>query len=153
METAEITSADKANMVREYEAHTQGTCDTHAFNPFCPSVVYTDGAKYVADSCQAHWLLDLIASHQPEIKRKHPRGYVFQVWELRREEAMGAAGEDRWVAQAWSDTPHKSTSLARQAFPYSDFPRELLPFTSLWVEYTANADGNEVAVILLGAEH
>lgn len=100
----------------------------HAFG----GMLYTSGVKFTADLFGAHWLIDLIASHQPNIKRKLQRLGLrdFQVWRLHK---VGD-GED-WSAEAWSDAPGESGGLlARQVFGYSDFPAELLPFLDFWVE-------------------
>ncbi|MCT7957234.1 DUF6876 family protein [Laspinema palackyanum] len=44
---------------------------------------YTDGVKYLADAAQAYWLIDAIASYQPD---KRVRGDEmlrhFQIWQL-----------------------------------------------------------------------
>ncbi len=44
------------------------------------AVLFTDGAKYVADTAGAYWLLDEIALIQPYDKRVS--GEEFQVWTL-----------------------------------------------------------------------
>lgn len=44
--------------------------------------VYTDGAKYLADSGGAYWLLDAIASYQPKLL-KDPMLQRFQHWILK----------------------------------------------------------------------
>ena len=49
----------------------------HALNP---KVLFTDGAKYVADTAGAYWLLDEIALIQPYDKRVAAE--EFQVWTL-----------------------------------------------------------------------
>lgn len=49
----------------------------HALNP---NVLFTDGAKYVADEGGAYWLLDLIALAQRF--KKHVAAAPFQVWKL-----------------------------------------------------------------------
>src|SRR5882672_7220245 len=49
----------------------------HALNR---AVLFTDGAKYVADTCGAYWLLDEIALLQRFEKRV--AGEEFQVWTL-----------------------------------------------------------------------
>ena len=49
----------------------------HAINR---NVLFTDGAKYVADEGGAYWLLDEIALAQGH--RKQFRGQPFQVWKL-----------------------------------------------------------------------
>jgi hypothetical protein len=43
-------------------------------------ILFTDGAKYVADEAGAHWLLDIIAVSQLHDKRL--RRQPFQVWGL-----------------------------------------------------------------------
>jgi hypothetical protein len=50
----------------------------HAINR---KVLYTDGAKYVAECAGAYWLLDEIALIQPHDKRIASEG--FQLWKLR----------------------------------------------------------------------
>jgi hypothetical protein len=49
----------------------------HGLNP---TVLFTDGAKYVADTAGAYWLLDKIALIQPYNKRVAAE--AFQVWTL-----------------------------------------------------------------------
>lgn len=44
------------------------------------AVIFTDGAKYVADTAGAYWLLDEIAIIQPYNKRVASE--AFQVWKL-----------------------------------------------------------------------
>ncbi len=44
------------------------------------AILYTDGAKYVADQCGTYWLLDEIALAQRYDKRV--AGEAFQVWTL-----------------------------------------------------------------------
>ena len=43
--------------------------------------VYTDGVKYVADNGSSHWLIDAIASYQPQLL-KEPTLQEFQHWKL-----------------------------------------------------------------------
>lgn len=118
--------SEKGERVREYCAQTTGTDEWHKN---WLGLVYTDGIQYVAETCKAHWLIDLVASWQPDIARKHQADACFQVWRL--EHIKG----DEWLIEAWSDTPRSegSTRLARQKIPYSDFPEDLAPF-EFWVE-------------------
>lgn len=93
---------------------------------------FTSGVKFVADTCGAYWLTDLIASWQPDIRKRHPAHADFQVWVL--SEWPGRQGSA--VIESWSDKPgleHGSTRLARQEIGCTDFPADLLPFM-LWVE-------------------
>lgn len=43
---------------------------------------YTEGVKFLADRGNAHWLLDAIASHQPNLLRQNPMLADFQSWKL-----------------------------------------------------------------------
>jgi len=49
-------------------------------HPFVRQVLFTDGAKYVADQAQAYWLLDEIAFAQRA--EKAVAAEEFQVWKL-----------------------------------------------------------------------
>lgn len=120
--------------VREYEAHTQGTQEWHAH---WGGLIYTDGIRFLADTCACWWLVDVVASHQPEVRRMMAKHGLrpFQVWRLHHD------GKGEWTIDAWSDTPEykggedgpPSTLLARQVIGYSSFPEALSPF-EFWVE-------------------
>lgn len=43
---------------------------------------YTEGVKFLADRGNAYWLLDTIASHQPNLLRQNPMLNDFQSWKL-----------------------------------------------------------------------
>lgn len=108
-------------------------------HPLVRNVLYTDGAKYVAVSCDAYWLLDAIASYQIEAPM---RDQDFQTWTFKR------SGPDD-LARA---TPHQlvgtdgnGKQLVVQNIDYTDFPLDSI---DIWVEY----DGTH-KVILLPSEH
>lgn len=90
-------------------------------------MIITEGAKALADNFGLYWLLDIVASYQPRLRRQE-----FQVWKLKRFEDNSAMvvctdGNDRILAQ--------------QEIPYTDFKCCL---AILWVECN---------VILLPSEH
>jgi hypothetical protein len=62
-----------------------------------PSVLYTDGAKYLADLARAYWLLDYIALAQRS--EFAVRAEEFQVWKLNVKDSAGTLncedGNDR----------------------------------------------------------
>lgn len=145
----DIDAATKAARVREYERQT--TCsDEWIRHPFGP-LIYTSGIKFVAETCEAYWLIDLVASHQSAVRAVLERRGLrpFQVWRLHQ--VKSTRGEAIWVIDAWSDTPEAPDSdegpasvlLARQSIGFSTFPESLSPF-EFWVE-------GETA--LLKAEH
>jgi len=78
-------------------------------------IVYTDGVKFVADKGKAYWLIDAIASWQPEIKN-NPDAY-FQVWKLK-------VNEDRTALLTCEieDSEGKTKTPVKQEIKYTDFP-------------------------------
>lgn len=99
----------------------------HALNP---NILFTDGAKFVADRAEAYWLLDLIACAQRYEKclSRQP----FQVWALavRPDRSATITVEDGNFNLLWTHT-----------IEFSDFP---VPGITLW--YSNN-------VIYLPCEH
>lgn len=128
-----MNDTEKTTAVREHENRT--TCaDEYYQHPF--GMVYTSGIHFVAETCGAHWLIDLVASHQREIflKRQKHDLRAFQVWRMRK------LDDDHWLIDCWSDTPDgnppdepPSIKLAEQELEYSDFPAGLSGF-EFWVE-------------------
>ena len=118
-----------AEAVREYERQTMGSENLHA-GAF-GRIRYTDGVKFIAETCGAHWLIDLIESHQASVRRKGARSGVgsdFQAWRIDLDGKGGCA------VRAWSDVPGESTKLAAQRIPFTDWPAELDGY-ELWLEY------------------
>lgn len=131
------TKKTDAEKIAAYEAHVPftrlGSANFYRHPPY-KGFLFTDGARFVADTFGAYWLIDLIASHQPGIKKRWAeKGYhFFQVWRVHK------VGSDV-VVEAWSDTPGGkeepvSVLLSKQVVGYSDFPSALFPFIDLWVE-------------------
>ena len=59
----------------------QFTGTTQYYAHWLKAFLYTDGVKYLADEAQAYWLIDAIASHQPEAL-KDPMLRGIQFWKL-----------------------------------------------------------------------
>lgn len=123
---------DKAKAVRDYARQTTGS-ERFYREPLMAGLVFTDGIKFLADTCGAYWLLQVVASHQPTIRKK---GYAdFQVWRVAPYRSKGV------ILECWNDKPENPASddgpasiqVIGQTIGYSDFPRELLPF-EFWVE-------------------
>lgn len=96
--------------------------------------VFTDGVKYLADSAGAHWLIDVIASHN----RTEP----FQIWDLKvmpDKTAIVTMRED-------TDEPVK----VRQEIPYTDFP---LAEIKLFLMDGIMHQGKYYPVLLLTSEY
>ncbi len=82
----------------------------HAINR---KVLFTDGAKYVADNAGAYWLLDEIAIIQPH----EPRiaATPFQVWKL----AVNADHTAELICEDGNDN-----LVYKKAISFTDFPAE-----------------------------
>lgn len=100
---------------------------------------FTDGVKAMADLCQAYWLIDLIASHQPQARRNQ-RLVEHQAWKLERTEGSGA------LAYCCEDTPSPELARISQKIEYTDFP---LPEIQLWVCQNSPTDW----VLMLPSEY
>jgi Family of unknown function (DUF6876) len=83
------------------------------------SILYTDGAKYVADQGGAYWLLDEIALAQRY--EKAVAAQEFQVWKL----AVNAA--DRTAVLICEDG--NDHAVFRKDIPFTDFPADEI---TLW---------------------
>jgi hypothetical protein len=94
------------------------------------NVLYTEGAKYLAERAGAYWLLDEIALIQPYDKRVAAE--EFQVWKL-------VVRPDRTATLTCEDG--NSNAVFSKEIEYTDFP---LAEISLW--YSNN-------VIYLPSEH
>lgn len=125
--TTQLSNAEKADAIRDYQAQTTGSNEIHK-HPL--GLRYTDGIEFLADTCGAYWLIDVVASHQPAIRR---RGHHdFQVWILEPVPEKPRA----FRVHAWSDEPAQSLKLAAQFIPYSDFPSELGRFRFFVIDGT-----------------
>lgn len=104
-----------------------GTEHYYKWSVLFPKFVLTDGAKYVADNAGAYWLMDLIASHQPKVRKITE----FQVWKL---EKTGSSA----VVRCEDGNYHE---IMRQEIEYIDFPLDKI---DLWAQY----DGNNLVIFL-----
>jgi len=80
----------------------------HGINP---SVLYTDGAQYLAEQGGAYWLLDIIAiaqQHEPPVAQEE-----FQVWKLQ-------VRADRSATVLCDDG--NGNIVYSQEIPFTDFP-------------------------------
>jgi hypothetical protein len=84
------------------------------------NVLYTDGAKYVADEGGAYWLLDEIALAQRY--QKAVAAEEFQVWTL-------TVKDDRTARLACEDG--NGNEVFAKPIPFADFPAERI---ALWFE-------------------
>ena len=84
---------------------------------------YTDGVQYVAEACEAYWLLDAIGSYQGKC-RKDEMLQDMQFWTLRR----SGHKDNEFVLICERD---KDDEAFRQNISFSDFPLDEI---KIWVE-------------------
>ncbi|NET40381.1 MAG: hypothetical protein F6K19_52030 [Cyanothece sp. SIO1E1] len=80
-----------------------------------PKFLLTDGAHYLAESCEAYWLMDFIASYQETAMfRNHEKLQQYQFWYLTVKDSQG------FIRCEW-DTDE---IVLEKKIPYTDFPLE-----------------------------
>jgi hypothetical protein len=110
-------------------------------HPLNPNVIYTPGLLYLAESCQAFWLIDAIASYygteqmNAAIKRD-PRLEYLQFWDL-------TVTESRAILTARADSD--AVAFIEQAIAFTDFPLDSM-------EVWAGFDG-QFWTLYLPSEH
>lgn len=103
----------------------------YIYSPLFPNVRLTEGAHYLANECNAYWLMDMIASYLP-VKDS------FAIATL-------AVAADRTAAFTLCDDLPPKVVHASQDVPYTNFPLDEI---KLYVQY----DG-ERWIILLPSEY
>ena len=84
-------------------------------HPLKRDILYTDGAKYVADAGEAYWLLDVIASGQLVSRVKCEE---FQVWILKVKDNSGVVTAEDGNGKV----------IYRQELEFTDFPLPEIKF-------------------------
>jgi hypothetical protein len=82
-----------------------------------PRMVLTDGAKYLAQKGECFWLMDAIASHQPECLKHEALRYI-QFWTLTKHPEGNA------TLKCFEDSG--LPPVVTQEIPYTDFPLDTI---------------------------
>lgn len=91
-----------------------GTQEYHYLSSQFQNIILTDGAKYVAENGGeqgAYWLLEAIASYQPEVAKKADL-HSFQLWTLKVKDHKG-------ILTCQADSDRKP--FVTQHIEYTDF--------------------------------
>ena len=107
-----------------------GTEAYYRYSPQFRNFLLTDGAKYVAEACDAHWLVDLFASHLPAYKDE---GFAVLYLKVKGGKAVAQIEDGNGKV------------LAKQKIDYTNFPLDAV------VLYCVPQDDN--FVILLPSEY
>lgn len=101
--------ADQLGMFTGTEAY--HVCGFHR-----PRLLLTDGAKFLADSAQCYWLMDLIGTHGPLIMAEG-----FALVKLERDVPPSL---DAWSPATFIVEDGNENELYRERIPFTDFPLE-----------------------------
>ena len=111
-----MTMTTTHTLAEEDLAQFTGT-EHHYKHALMRNVLYSDGAKYVADAGGAHWLLDIIASMQLDAK---VRKEEFQVWKLTLDDDQETRIGMSSAVLTCEDG--NGNEVYRQIIDYTDFP-------------------------------
>jgi len=95
-------------------AQCYGSEQYHKFSVLSPLKI-TDGVKYLCDKAGAYWLLDIIASYQPQCMKDEMLRY-YQIWKLNIKDGEGRVTCER-------DTGDIAIT---QPISYTDFPLDFI---------------------------
>lgn len=79
-------------------------------------MVYTPGVQQMAETADAHWLIDAIGSYVLTEPALHPDIEPFQVWKIEPDGRGGA------VLTMKNTDHHAAPERCRQVIPWTDFP-------------------------------
>jgi hypothetical protein len=131
-------------------AYMTGTSEYTRWSPLFRNHVLTDGAKFIAESADAYWLMDAIASYHAKCM-KDEMLCDFQSWKLKvnapTPKDIGAAGEVLTRSATLTCERDTDDVAFTQEIPYTDFPLEEIKFYC-----NPMGDGTHM-VILLPSEY
>ena len=113
-----MSDTEKARIVRDYARGCNGAEAFHQHS-LARRLFYTDGVRFIAETCGAYWLVDAIASYVSTSKAVQAED--FQVWTLK---VHTVCGRTMLVCTNGND----DVAIVSQKIEYTDFPSELLPF-------------------------
>lgn len=87
---------------------------TEAYHNTNPGLLVTDGVKFLADNAGAYWLLDMVWSYLPVLRKSRDTFFVVVL----TKEGVRAPGA---IFSIQDDIPPDQT-YAQQAIEYTDFP-------------------------------
>ena len=110
-----------------------GTEQWHRYSTLLfPNVLLTDGAKYVAEEAGAYWLMDMISSHLPAVRKTDSHFAIAQL-------VKGKKGAKFMLLPDIPCDDHEV--FATQKIEYTDFPLDEIKF---YVSY----DGQSWTILL-----
>ena len=121
-----------AKQIEEKLDHCIGSAIFYKWSIVAPKHVLTEGAKMVADLCDAHWLMDIIASYHSKCMEDEMLRY-FQVWTLTVKDGTGVVTCER-------DT---DDIAFKQKILYTDFPLDKIKLYC-----SPSGDGEHMTILL-----
>ena len=95
--------------INEIQNNLKQFTGTECYYKYFEDIVFTDGVKYLAESCGTFWFLDIVCSYQsnPKIKAEG-----FQVWTLKAKDSRGVV----------TCGDGNNNELIKQEIEFTDFP-------------------------------
>lgn len=115
-EQAKITSADLLQF--------RGS---ETFTRHWSGLTYTEGVNYLAEKADCYWLIDAIASYQPQCRQDHGLR-DFQLWVLIRQGQelmpwLAILNPNSAILTCWRDSPRQDAQpMIRQDIEFTNFP-------------------------------
>jgi len=94
-----------------------GFCGSENWYKHMFGMLYTDGIHFVAEQAGAYWLIDVVASYQPKM-RKNPGLRDFQLWNVK----IDPENPSGCIVTMRDDSGEGSSEFVRQVIEYTDFP-------------------------------
>lgn len=102
-----------------------GFTGTEEWHKYLYGLLLTDGAKALADKFECWWFLDIVASYQPQLRKK---GLEYQYWTLQRHEGKETATVTCW---SMANTTNPKYRVLKQEIAFTTFEPD---FAQIWLK-------------------
>ena len=127
--------------IKENLSRFSGTSQYYRYSPLFRNFLLTDGTRYLAEACDAYWLIDAIASHQVNpVVKNHPELQFLQFWSLTVKDGKGL------LTCEWD----KDQEVYTQKIGLTDFP---LSYARVWVGKNEVEKGKYTFIAYLPSEN
>jgi len=131
-----------AELLKQEARNHYGT-EGYVLHGLMKNLFLTSGVCWLRERANCFWLIDAIASHQPEVK-KDPMLREFQLWELKKDPE--GEGEHSAILICSRDT---DDPVITQKIPYTDFPLDDEGFNFYAEPGVAGVNGKETVLPVL----
>lgn len=102
-----------------------GYTGTESWYPYMSQTLLTDGVKALATKFECWWFVDIVASYQPQLRKK---GLEYQYWTLNRHEGKETATVSCW---SMANTTNPKHLVLKQEIAFTTFKPD---FAEIWLK-------------------